>query len=90
MIRGVNRQVVEVNQPENAYFERVLFFVKPEYYGVSEKTLKAGADSLIKKSGERPPRNRKNKKEKIKAAIGMTVAAIVGAAVSAAAIMLIW
>lgn len=88
MIRGVNRQVVEVNQPENAYFERVLFFVKPEYYGVSEKTLKAGADSLIKKSGERPPKNRRNKKEKIKAAIRMAAAAISGAAITAVLIMI--
>ena len=37
MIKGVNRQVVEVSHTDSIYFEKVLFFVRPEYYGMSEK-----------------------------------------------------
>ena len=29
MIKGVNRQVVEVQETDCDYFERILFFVKP-------------------------------------------------------------
>ena len=31
MIKGVNRQVIEITQTKCEYFEKVLFFVKPEY-----------------------------------------------------------
>ena len=46
MIKGVNRQVVELPQPECEYFEKVLFFVKPEYAQVSEGKLRERAASL--------------------------------------------
>ena len=36
MIKGVNRQVVEVNETQCEYFEKIMFFVKPEYAAVSE------------------------------------------------------
>ena len=38
MIKGVNRQVVEVSDTGSEYFERILFIVKPEYATVSEGT----------------------------------------------------
>ncbi|MBQ3431494.1 MAG: hypothetical protein IJG23_01790 [Clostridia bacterium] len=31
MLKGVNRQVLEVNMPESKYFERILYIVKPEF-----------------------------------------------------------
>ena len=31
MIKGVNKQVLEVTNTENPYFEKIIFFVKPEY-----------------------------------------------------------
>ena len=36
MIKGINKQVLEVLEPSNDYFEKALFFVKPEYSGYSE------------------------------------------------------
>ena len=47
MIKGINRQVVEVKDTGNECFERILFFVRPEsvwvyglgiplYYGVKK------------------------------------------------------
>lgn len=59
MLKGVNRQVLEIAQPECAYFERVLFFVKPEYSSVSESKLKSKADSLIKSSSAPPAEKKK-------------------------------
>ena len=39
MIKGVNHQVVEVNDTQCPYFERILFFVNPEYAAVMEKGI---------------------------------------------------
>ena len=31
MIRGINRQIIEVSDTDSDYFERALFFVSPDY-----------------------------------------------------------
>ena len=87
MLKGVNRQVVEVSQPESAYFERVLFFVKPEFYGLGEAKLKSKADLLLRDSSQPPEiRTKKSKKSKgdiikflLSASAGAAVAGIVSA-----------
>jgi len=55
MIKGVNRQVVEITQTECEYFERILFFVKPEYAAVSEGKLRERASLLSAGTGAPPP-----------------------------------
>ena len=54
MLKGVNRQVVEIPQPESDYFERVILFVKPEYCGVGEAGLRERAAALLR-GAVRPP-----------------------------------
>lgn len=54
MIKGINRQVVEVRETGSDYFERILFFVKPEYASVSEGKIRERA-GLIAGRGEKPP-----------------------------------
>ena len=87
MIKGVNRQVVEVSQPESAYFEKVLFFVKPEFYGLGESKLKSKADALLKDSPQ-PPETKTKKRKKgkgdmvkffLSASAGAVAAAIISA-----------
>ncbi|MBE6716893.1 MAG: hypothetical protein E7573_08235 [Ruminococcaceae bacterium] len=88
MLKGINRQVLEVNQPENSYFEKVIFFVRPECFSVSESKLKNSADRLIK-NASKPPEKRKlkdslrDKTQLIKmgsaAAVGAAAAALVSA-----------
>ena len=39
MIKGVNRQVLEVHETGTKYFEKALFFVKPEYSTLGERRL---------------------------------------------------
>ena len=46
LIKGVNHQVVEVTKPTCEYFERVIFFVKPEFSQVSEGTLRERAGKI--------------------------------------------
>lgn len=81
MIKGVNRQVVEVMQPESKYFERVLLFVRPECFGMSESSLRAKANSEIKKTSALPPATRR--KRRIIGGIKIAAAAAGGAIVTA-------
>ena len=54
MIKGVNRQVVEVRETGCDYFERIIFFVKPEYASLSEGKIRERA-SLIAGDTPLPP-----------------------------------
>lgn len=55
MIKGVNHQVVEVNDTQCPYFERILFFVNPEYAAVSEGKLRERAGQIASRTGSVPP-----------------------------------
>ena len=55
MIKGVNRQVVEVQETDCDYFERILFFVKPEYASLSEGKIRERASQIAGKAGAAPP-----------------------------------
>ena len=82
MIKGVNRQVVEITQTDCEYFERILFFVKPEYTAVSEGKLRERA-GMMSNAGK-PPATlvRRRRAMQILAVIG---AALAGALTYAAA-----
>lgn len=55
MIKGVNRQVVEVNETDCDYFERILFFVKPEYASISEGKIRERAGVIAGRTDKAPP-----------------------------------
>lgn len=81
MIKGINRQVVEVRETDSEYFERILFFVKPEYASVSEGKIRERA-SLIANKGQKPPATKaKNEKyaEKLKPIAFLLAGVIIGA-----------
>ena len=61
MIKGVNRQVVEVQETDCAYFERILFFVKPEYASVSEGKIRERASLIANRTQSAPPTKRQRK-----------------------------
>ena len=80
MLKGVNHQVVEVTKPSCEYFERVIFFVKPEFSSVSEGTLRERASEIASDAGV-PPAS-KVKKSRLLLAVRLLSAALVGAAVT--------
>ena len=89
MIKGVNKQVVDVVEPDSAYFERVLFFVKPEFSGLSESALRSKANLLLKNTGtDRVAGPKRPLRKKIGGAVMIVLAAVLGAAVTAAVLML--
>ncbi len=68
MIKGVNRQVVEVSETGSDYFERILFFVKAEYAGISEGKIREKA-GLIARGTASPPRMKRKESRKKEALI---------------------
>ena len=43
MVKGVNRQVLEIHETGSEYFEKALFFVRPEFSKENEGKLKSKA-----------------------------------------------
>lgn len=76
MIKGVSKQVLEVTNPENPYFEKIVFFVKPQYSERDRGELEREAKKLAEKA-KRPPRVKRTKKEIFKAVVraGMCLSA---------------
>lgn len=86
MLKGVNHQVVEITKPTCEYFERVIFFVKPEFSSVSEGTLRERADEIAGKAGSPPPT--KLRKNRVLFLSRMLCAALSGAVLTAIAVKL--
>ncbi|MDR0883665.1 MAG: hypothetical protein LBN05_03545 [Oscillospiraceae bacterium] len=85
MVKGVSRQVLELNAPPCVYFERVLFFVKPEYSATSEGTLRERARYIAQSAGLPPTqRIRQTKRRKWLA----VCASVLGGALLGAGVML--
>ncbi|MBQ7541358.1 MAG: hypothetical protein IJT44_03590 [Clostridia bacterium] len=82
MIKGVNRQVVEITQTDCEYFERILFLVKPEYSTVSEGKLRERAG--IMSSAGKPPATRVRSRT-LRQILSLICAALTGAGVYALA-----
>ena len=78
MLKGVNRQILEVNNTENEYFEKVLFFVKPEYSNMNDKKLSFEAEMYSKGEGK-PPAVKRKKLENFKTVLKMLLSAVSGA-----------
>lgn len=62
MIKGINKQILEVTNPESPYFDRIIFFVKPAGQSVEESTLKSEA-LKISASVKKPPKSKRTKKQ---------------------------
>ena len=60
MVKGINRQVLEIIEPQCDYFERALFFVKPEYSNESDGKLRNQALKNIQ-NFKSVPRTRKQR-----------------------------
>ncbi len=57
MVKGVNRQIIEINDTSNRYFERVLLFVSPEGSEISSRELNREAkEFLLRLTPEQEPK----------------------------------
>lgn len=83
MIKGVNRQVVEVADTGSDYFEKALFFVNPKYYGLTDGKLRERAQTLMSAAGAPPKQRKTEKKSKWKTFIAIAVSAAAGSIITA-------
>lgn len=84
MIKGINRQVVEVRDTGNECFERILFFVKPEYAGLSEGKIRERA-GVAARSATQPPATKVKKSrltEVLKVGLSLLTGLVLGIAIS--------
>ena len=66
MIKGVSKQILEVTNTDNPYFDKIIFFVKPEHQSTDRKKLQKEAVAALK---QKPPRLKLTKKQIIKTAL---------------------
>lgn len=46
MVKGVNKTIIEVNNTDSKFFERIVFYVTPEYSSLNAKRLREAAESF--------------------------------------------
>lgn len=81
MIKGVNKQILEVTNTENPYFEKIIFFVKPEYKTADRKKLQKEAEALATVT-QKPPKIKVPKKKIFRIAVGSVLFTGAGFALS--------
>lgn len=82
MIKGVNHQVVEVNDTSCEYFERIIFFVKPEYSFVSEGKIREKAGKIAR-TATLPPQGKQIRGRMLPEILKIAAALLVGAGITA-------
>ena len=88
MVKGVNKLIVEVANPDSEFFERAIFFVKPQMKDTPPKELGKSADSLICSQGTKAFRG-KRRKARIPRAVAFAGTAGLGAAIAAIVLWLL-
>lgn len=51
MVKGVNKQIIEVNNPDSVYFERAVFYLKPGVRTLPVELSAREIDRLIEPYG---------------------------------------
>ena len=80
MIKGVNKQILEVTNTENPYFEKIIFF-EPEYKTADRKKLQKEAEALATIT-QKPPKIKVPKKKILRIAVGSVLFTGAGFALS--------
>ena len=81
MMKGVSKQILEVSNTENPYFEKIIFFVKPEHQNTDYNKLKKEAESVVAVT-QRPPRIRLTKKQILRTIAGSLLFTLAGCAIT--------
>ncbi len=77
MIKGINRQVIEIMDTGNLYYERALLVVRPEFAGAQREVLEREAKRMV--SQMRAPSAIKRKHAVLYWALRVGLAALLGA-----------
>jgi len=90
MLKGVNKLIVDVANPNSEFFERAIFFVKPQMKDIPSKELNKSADAFISEQGNSAIGKAKNQLNQFKhgknlpfSVLAIACAAGLGAAIAA-------
>ena len=81
MMKGVSKQILEVTNTENPYFEKIIFFVKPEHAHTDYNKLKREAESVATVT-RRPPKVRLTKRQILRTVVGSLIFTLAGCAIT--------
>ena len=82
MLKGINRQVLEIHDTGTQYFEKALLFVKPEYVNLGEESLREKFLNAF--SGSTVPVSRKSRARSLFTAVTLMLASAgIGALITA-------
>jgi len=73
MIKGVNRKIIEVNRTDSIYFEKAIFYLRPEVRELPTEISRAEAEKYI---SQLIPEIRRKKRFPIKIIIPVAVVAV--------------
>lgn len=62
MVKGVSKTIIEVNNTGSKIFEKVVFYVAPEFGNLSSKQLKRAASRFGFNFPKNPPRKKDSKR----------------------------
>lgn len=78
MVKGINRQVLEIRETGSPYFERAFFFVKPEFAFADEEKLRKAAERALQSTDSPPKTRHRRAKSILYWALGSGAVAAVG------------
>lgn len=59
MVKGVNKKIIEVNNPDSIYFEKAVFYLRPHIRELPAEITNGEIEKYILHTGlEAPPRHR--------------------------------
>ena len=58
MLKGVNKQILEITNPESPYFEKIIFFVRPSSQNADAKKLHKEAEKISTSTAVKPPKQK--------------------------------
>lgn len=81
MVKGVSKTIIEVNNTGSRYFEKIVFYVTPQYGNLNAKQLKRAASSFsfnFDNSLNTSPLRKRHKRRKTIKILGFFGAVLVG------------
>ena len=74
MLKGVNKRIIEINNPQSLYFEKAIFYLRPEVRELPAEIAQREVEKYIERTGI--SQAERSKRRKIKGII-MAVSGII-------------
>lgn len=62
MLKGVNKRIIEINNPQSLYFEKAIFYLRPEVRELPTEIAQREVEKYIERTGIAEAERSKRKK----------------------------